>query len=161
MGVSIAIGLKNFTNLNPGSIGQLAIIAGTICYALAAVWARKQLGELSPQIAATGMLTASTILMLPIALSVDGLPSLTLPWQTWVAIGYYSIIATAGAYLLYYQVLALAGSGNLMLVTLVIPPVAILLGAIVRDEALPSSAYLGFAVLAAGLLILNRASRQD
>ena len=48
---------------------------------------------------------------------------------TWAAIGYYALIATACAYLLYYRVLAMAGAGNLMLVTLLIPPVAITLGA--------------------------------
>ena len=79
--------------------------------------------------------------------------------MTWAAIGYYALVATAGAYLLYYRVLAMAGSGNLMLVTLLIPPVAILLGAWVRDEALHPSAYLGFALLALGLLILNRRPR--
>ncbi|MEO0633993.1 MAG: EamA/RhaT family transporter, partial [Pseudomonadota bacterium] len=65
------------------------------------------------------------------------------------------IIATAFAYLLYYRVLAMAGSGNLMLVTLLIPPVAIILGALVLDEALPFSAFVGFGQLALGLLILD------
>ncbi len=161
LGVSIAIGVKNFTSLNAGSLGQLAILGGTLCYAMAAVWARRYLGHLSPQIAAMGMLTASTLVMFPVTLIVDGTPSLMLPWQAWIAIAYYSIIATAGPYLLYYRVLALAGSGNLMLVTLIIPPVAILLGAVVRNEQLPPSAYIGFAVLAAGLIILNRSGRQD
>ena len=49
----------------------------------------------------------------------------------------------------------MAGSGNLMLVTLLIPPVAIVLGAYARDEMLTPQAYVGFALLALGLLILN------
>jgi drug/metabolite transporter (DMT)-like permease len=49
----------------------------------------------------------------------------------------------------------MAGSGNLMLVTLMIPPVAILLGAVVLGEALPPHAYPGFALLALGLLIIQ------
>lgn len=161
LGVSIAIGLGNFASFNLQSTAQLAILAGTISYAFAAAWARATLSGLSPQVAAAGMLTGSTVLILPIALMVDGVPSLNLPAETWFAIGYYAIIATAGAYLLYYRVLAMAGSGNLMLVTLVIPPIAILLGALLRDEALKPSAYLGFAVIAIGLLILNRSGRRD
>lgn len=161
LGVSIAIGIQNFTNFSLQSTAQLAILAGTISYALAAAWGRATLSGLSPQVAAAGMLTGSTLLILPITLMVDGLPSLTLPTETWVAIGYYSIIATAGAYLLYYRVLAMAGSGNLMLVTLIIPPIAIVLGSVLRDEALQPSAYLGFAVLALGLLILNRSGARD
>ena len=86
---------------------------------------------------------------------------MALPAITWAAIGYYAIVATAGAYLLYYRVLAMAGSGNLMLVTLVIPPVAIVLGAMLREESLPPNAFLGFAVLAIGLLVLNRSSQPN
>ncbi|WP_171130468.1 MULTISPECIES: DMT family transporter [unclassified Ruegeria] len=161
LGVSIAIGIQNFTSLNPASLAQLAILVGTVSYACAAVWARKHLTDLPPQVAAAGMLTSATLMMAPITLAVDGVPTFALPWQTLLAIGYYSIIATAGAYLLYYRVLAKAGSGNLMLVTLIIPPVAIVLGATMRDEALSPNAYLGFAILALGLILLSRANRQD
>lgn len=62
-------------------------------------------------------------------------------------------MATALAYLLYYRVLAMAGSGNLLLVTLLVAPVAIILGALVLGEALPLRAYAGFALLASGLVI--------
>ena len=54
----------------------------------------------------------------------------------------------------------MAGSGNLMLVTLVIPPVAVVLGALVLGESLQSSAYLGFVLLALGLLTLNGTLRR-
>ncbi|WP_170398341.1 DMT family transporter [Ruegeria arenilitoris] len=161
LGVTIAIGIRNFTSFDLKSMAQLAVIAGTVSYALAGAWARVALSDLPPVVAAAGMLTGSTLLILPITLVVDGMPSLDLPLITWVAIGYYALIATAGAYLLYYRVLAMAGAGNLLLVTLVIPPVAIILGAVLRDEALPPQAYLGFAVLALGLLILNRAGTRN
>ncbi|WP_298848599.1 DMT family transporter [uncultured Ruegeria sp.] len=161
LGVSITIGLQNFTSFSLQSTAQLAVLAGTISYAFAAAWARISLSDLHPIVAAAGMLTGSTLLMLPLSLAADGVPTLALPAITWVAIGYYAIVATAGAYLLYYRVLAMAGSGNLMLVTLVIPPVAIVLGAILRNEALPPNAYFGFAILALGLLVLNWSGRRD
>ncbi|MEM7088679.1 MAG: DMT family transporter [Pseudomonadota bacterium] len=160
-GVSIAIGIGNFTSFTLHSTAQLAILAGTVSYALASAWARATLSDLSPIVAAAGMLTASTLLIAPVAVMVDGLPTLVLPVETWLAIGYYAIIGTAGAYLLYYHVLATAGSGNLMLVTLIIPPVAIILGAALRNEALSVNAFIGFAVLAAGLLILSRSAARN
>lgn len=161
LGVSIAIGIGNFMQFNLQSTAQLAVLAGTVSYALAGAWARGTLADLPPIVAAAGMLTGSTAMMVPITLLVDGVPSLNLPVEAWAAIGYYALLGTAGAYLLYYRVLAMAGSGNLLLVTLVIPPVAIVLGALIRDEALEPRAYIGFAVLAAGLLILNRAGPRD
>ncbi|MCA0926833.1 DMT family transporter [Ruegeria profundi] len=161
LGVVIAIGLRNFVSFDLQSMAQLAIIVGTISYALAGAWARVTLSDLPPVVAAAGMLTGSTILILPLTLIVDGVPSLDLPLITWSAIGYYALIATAGAYLLYYRVLKMAGAGNLLLVTLIIPPVSIVLGAVLRDETLPLQAYLGFAILALGLLTLNRSSARD
>ena len=154
-GVATAIGLDNFRSFDLQSLAQLAILAGTVSYALASVWARNFLGGLPPQVAAAGMLTGSTLITLPLAWIVDGPISLDLTPPTLLAIGYYALIATAGAYLLYYRVLALAGSGNLMLVTLLIPPVAITLGALVRNEALGPNAFAGFALLALGLAILD------
>lgn len=155
LGVATAIGLENFKSFDLRSLAQLAIVAGTISYALAGVWARHFLAGLRPQVAAAGMLTGSTLITVPLAWLVDGPISLDLQTDTLLAILYYAIIATAAAYLLYYRVLAMAGSGNLMLVTLVIPPVAIVLGASVRDEALNPNAFIGFALLALGLAIID------
>jgi drug/metabolite transporter (DMT)-like permease len=101
------------------------------------------------------MLTASTLMTVPLAWTIEGPPDLSLSIRTWLAIGYYSIVATAFAYLLYYRVLAMAGSGNLLLCTLLVSPVAIALGALVLGEALAPKAIVGFGILAAGLLILD------
>ncbi len=155
LGVATAIGLSALTEFNIRSLGQLAVIGGTISYALAGVWARKTLGGLSPQVAAAGMLTGSSLITLPMAWIVEGPISLSLQPQTWAAIGYYAAIATALAYLLYYRVLDLAGSGNLMLCTLLVAPVAIILGAVVLGEELPLQAFTGFGLLALGLIIID------
>jgi len=155
IGVSTAIGLAAFKNFDIRSLGQLAVIGGTVSYALAGVWARKKLGHLKPQVAAAGMLSGASLMTIPAAWIVEGPISLSLQPQTWTAIAYYAIVATAIAYMLYYRVLAMAGSGNLMLCTLLVAPVAIVLGAIVLGEALPLRAYAGFAILALGLVILD------
>ncbi|WP_300029934.1 DMT family transporter [uncultured Roseobacter sp.] len=154
-GVTTAIGLENLRNFDLRSLAQLAVIGGTLSYALAGVWARKTLGGLKPQVAAAGMLTGSTLITLPLAIAVEGPLSFSLEPRTVLAIGYYALIATAGAYLLYYQVLALAGSGNLLLVTLLIPPVAIVMGTLMLGESLNPNAYAGFVLLAAGLAIID------
>ena len=107
------------------------------------------------RLAAAGMVTGATIVMLPMAWVIEGPIRVDLQPRTFAAIGYYAIIATAFAYLLYYRVLAMAGSGNLMLVTLLIPPFAIVLGALILNESLHPAAYGGFALLATGLLILD------
>ncbi|MEP0962243.1 MAG: DMT family transporter [Roseobacter sp.] len=154
-GVATAIGLENLLTLNIQSLAQIAVLTGALSYAVAAAWARHYLAGLSPQVAAAGMLTGSSLVSLPLAVFVEGPITLSLQNDTFLAIAYYALAATAGAYLLYYYVLGLAGSGNLMLVTLLIPPVAIVAGAILLGETLNRSAYAGFALLAVGLLILD------
>jgi len=154
LGVTIAIGLENLANFDIRSAAQLAVVAGTICYALAGVWARVNLRGLAPQVSAAGMLTGSSLVMIPAALWIDG-PVMPQQTDTILAIAYYAVIATAVAYLLYFRVLAIAGSGNTMLCTLMVAPVAILLGAWVRGEVLSTNVYAGFALLALGLLIMD------
>ena len=154
-GVATAIGLDSLHSFDLQSLAQLAVLGGAVSYALAGVWARKHLGGLHPVLAAAGMLTGSSLITLPLAWSVEGPITLSLAPDTVLAIAYYAIVATAGAYLLYYRVLNMAGSGNLMIVTLLIPPVAITLGAWVRSETLGPQAYAGFALLALGLVVLD------
>ena len=154
-GVAVAIGLENFKNFDLRSLAQLAVIGGTVAYAVAGIWARKNLVGMPPQLAAAGMLTGATVIMLPLVYFVEGLPTFDLKPRTLVAIGYYAVIATAAAYLLYYRVLAMAGSGNLMLVTLLVAPIAITLGAVVLGEKLSANAFVGFVILAVGLIILD------
>jgi drug/metabolite transporter (DMT)-like permease len=99
---------------------------------------------LSPQVSAAGMLTGASVIIVPVAIVIDGAPQVpTLP-QTWAAIAYFGVIGTAIAYLLYYRIIALAGSGNAMIVTLLIPPVAIVLGAVVLGERLAPQAFAAF-----------------
>lgn len=155
VGVSTAIGLQNLASLELRSLAQLAVIGGTISYAFAGCWARARLQDQSPLVAAAGMLTCSTLVMLPLSRALEGPLEFDLSLSTWAAIAYFALAATAAAYILYYRILAAAGAGNLLLVTLMIPPIAILLGSWARDEALTSGAYLGFALLGAGLLVLD------
>ena len=154
-GVATAIGLENLANFDIRSTAQLAVLAGTLSYAFAGAWARRMLSGLRPQVASAGMLTGSALVMVPLAIAVDGTPSFQLSTTAWGAIGYYAVIATACAYLLYYRILAMAGSGNLMICTLLVAPVAIILGAVVLGEELAPRAYAGFALLALGLLVLD------
>lgn len=155
MGVAVAIGISSLKSFDLRSLSQLAIIGSSMSYAISGAFARKTLTGLPPQVAAAGMTTCATVLMLPVAYLTEGMPTLDYSAATWAALTHLAIIATALAYLLYYRVLAVAGSGNLMLVTLLVAPVAIVLGAVILSEDLRPAAYLGFALLALGLVVLD------
>lgn len=154
-GAAVIIGPAALTELNLASLGQVALLGSSLSYAFAGAWGRKTLAGQPPYLAAAGMLSMAALIMAPLALLTEGPPTLPQMSTTWIALAYLSLIATAGAYLLYYRVLAMAGSGNLLLVTLMVAPCAILLGALVLGETLPVRAYAGFALLAAGLLTID------
>ena len=101
------------------------------------------------------MLVASAVLQRPIVLVVDGPPSIDLAPTTWAAIIPLAVLSTAVAYLLYFNILASAGSANLMLVALLIPPLAITLGVSFLGETIESNAYVGFVLIGLGLVITD------
>ena len=154
IGVCITIGLDALLNFDIRSLAQLSLLGASLSYGCAASWGRSLHG-LHPIMASTGMLTGAGLIMVPLALFIDGPPSFTLMPSTFAAMAFLAIPATAIAYLLYYRALNLAGSGNLSLVTLLVPPTAVFWGAMVLGEALPSSAYLGFGVIALGMIVID------
>lgn len=154
-GVVVVIGPGALRAFDATSLAQVAILAASLSYAVAGILGRVVIRGVPPEVAAAGMLTGSGAVMLPAALLLDGWAFAPLSPRTWGALLYLSVMATAVAYLIFYRLLRSAGAGNTSLVTLTIAPVAILLGAIFYDEALPPRAYAGFAVLALGLAVLD------
>ncbi len=152
IGVALIIGPDALTGLNPANLAQLAILGAALSYALAGVWGKTRLAGQPPLMNALGMLIGSTVVMTPVVLIVDGPPSLGLSAASWGALAGLAILSTAVAYLLYFAILARAGAANLMLVTLLIPPFAIVLGALFLGETLMPRAWIGFAVIALGLI---------
>ena len=155
IGVCIVIGLEAMRNFNIRSLAQLSLIIACISYASAAVWARANIKGIHPIMAATGMLSSASIIMVPLALFIDGSPNYNFSSTTLGAMAFLSFPATAIAYLLYYRGLRQAGSANLSLVTLLVPPMAVIWGALVLGERLHSSAYIGFVLIALGMVIID------
>ena len=154
-GVAIVMGPEALAGLDPRNVAQLAVIAAALCYSLASVWAKIHLSDQPPQMNALGMLTGSAIIMVPIAICVDGVPQISLSGGTWAALLGMALVSTVVAYLLYFAILTRAGAANLMLVTLLIPPFAIALGTVFLHESLGPSAIAGFAVIVLGILITD------
>lgn len=154
-GVAAIMGLDLLRGVDLRNLAQLAVLGAALSYAFASVWAKLRLSGQAPQMNALGMLIGSTVLMIPVVLWADGVPALDLSPPVWGALLALAAFSTALAYLLYFGILRRAGAANLMLVTLMIPPFAILLGALFLGERLGPSAYLGFALIGVGLLVTD------
>jgi drug/metabolite transporter (DMT)-like permease len=64
-------------------------------------------------------------------------------------------LSTALAYILYFRILATAGATNLLLVTLLIPVSAILLGVFIVGETLLPQHLLGMMLIGTGLVAID------
>jgi drug/metabolite transporter (DMT)-like permease len=157
IGVIVLIGPEAFGDIQTGLIAQIAIILAAAFYATSSIYGRRFAKQrVPPLVVATGQVTASTVLLLPMVLLVDR------PWQlaapsalSWLAIGALGLISTGIAYLLYFRVLATAGATNLMLVNFLVPITAIVLGIIVLSEVLLTQHIAGMLLVAAGLALMD------
>ncbi len=136
------MGPEAVSGFNPANLAQLAIMGAALSYAFASVWGRVMLVGQPPLMNALGMVTVSTLIMAPVVWMVDGPPSLSLSVTTWGALLGLAALSTALAYVLYFGILARAGAANLMLVTLLIPPFAITLGALFLGERIGPEAWV-------------------
>jgi drug/metabolite transporter (DMT)-like permease len=154
-GVTVMIGAEALAGLGPHIVAALAVLAATVSYAFAGIFGRRFTHQ-PPLVTATGQVTATSIAMLPIVLIVDR------PWMlpapeaaTWGAIIGLALLSTALAYVIFFRILATAGATNLLLVTLLIPVSAVLLGRTILDESPRPQHFAGMALVALGLAAID------
>ncbi|SJZ47514.1 Permease of the drug/metabolite transporter (DMT) superfamily [Enhydrobacter aerosaccus] len=158
LGVAVLIGPVAVQRPDASLWGQIACLAAAVSYAFAGIYGRrfKAMG-IGPIEAAAGQITASSMLILPIMLAVDGpWPLLTPhPVSLWASIAGLALLSTALAYVLYFRILAVAGATNLLLVTLLIPVTSNLLGVTFLGEELGFRQVAGMMLIAMGLAIID------
>ena len=156
-GVAVMIGEAALESLGVDLLAQIAMLAAALLYAVSGAYGRrfKAMG-VEPLATAAGMLTASTALLVPVMLVIDR------PWQmaapslaSIAAILGLALLATALAFILYFRLLATAGATNLLLVTLLIPVSAIVLGATFLGERLEPKHFAGMALIGLGLAAID------
>ncbi|MBV9883443.1 MAG: DMT family transporter [Sphingomonadaceae bacterium] len=156
-GVAVMIGTDFLGQIGTGLLAQLACLVATLSYALAGVYARRfRAMGVKPVAVATGQLSASTLVMLPVVLIFEP------PWraappapEAWAALAGLALFSTSLAYILYFRLIASAGATNGLLVTFLIPITAILLGALVLHERLEPRQFLGMALIGMGLVAID------
>jgi drug/metabolite transporter (DMT)-like permease len=156
-GVAVMLGPDALAGLGDDLLAQIACLGAALSYAFAGVFGRrfKRMG-VKPVQTAAGQVTASSLLLLPLALLVDRPWALALPGlDVWAAVVGLALLSTALAYILYFRILSTSGATNLLLVTLLIPVTAILLGVMILGERLEPEHLGGMALIALGLAAID------
>ncbi|BBO06030.1 MULTISPECIES: DMT family transporter [Bradyrhizobium] len=141
----------------PGlGLGILLCLGGAFSYGFAALAARRMLKDAAPLGTATFQLMASTVMMAIVAGVVEQPWRLPVPGlTTWLAVLGLAGLSTALAYIVFFQIIRRSGATNVMLVTLLIPVTAILLGWLVLDEPISMREIAGAIVIGSALLVID------
>ena len=137
-------------------LGILLCLTAALSYGVSALVARRLPSDVPPLGAATFQMLVSTAMMIVVAGVVER------PWQlpmpgptTWLAVIGLAALSTALAYIVFFQILRSSGATNVMLVTLLIPVTAILLGVLVLGETISLREIVGALVIGSALLLID------
>ncbi|MEM7046831.1 MAG: DMT family transporter [Pseudomonadota bacterium] len=155
IGVVIAVGIENLSQMRLENLGQLWILVAAICYACATVFARRTLGHIPNQALATGMMVCAAIQITIYSLIAGEITTLTLNTNIILSSLGYGVLSTALAYLLYFHILTNAGASWVLLVTLIVPIFAITLDALFLRQLVSLTEVIGFLVIFFGLILID------
>jgi len=155
VGVVVLVGPEALAGLGDKLAAQVAILVATVSYALALILGRR-LKRVEPTVFATCQFACAT----PAALLASALIDRpwTLPQPSALALSVtlaLALVSTAFAYLVYFRLMQRSGAGNASLVTMLTPPSAMILGAVFLGERPEPLALAGFALIAAGLVVVD------
>jgi drug/metabolite transporter (DMT)-like permease len=154
-GTAVMIGPGLLAGIGGPVWAKFALVGASLSYAFAVIFA-KRFRALPPTVIATGQLTASTVMMIPVVLAMSGGTNLfAASLHVWLAVFSLALLSTAFAYILFFNIIGSAGATNASLVTLVVPVSAILLGAVFLGERLELFEVGGMVLIGLGLVTID------
>ncbi|MBL4756742.1 MAG: DMT family transporter [Rhizobiales bacterium] len=154
-GVALMLGPGLLGALGSNILAQAAILMAALSYGFAGIFGRR-FQSIPPIMTATGQLTCSTILMLPVVAYMESPWQLDMPGLSPIlAILFLAFFSTAFAYILFFKLLASAGAINLSLATFLVPVSAIVLGGLFLAETLTRNQVTGMLLIGLGLITID------
>lgn len=139
-----------------GTIGIGAIVAASISYAAANLYAGRRMSVGGPVLAAVSM-TGAFILLLPLALAT--LPSHVPGWKSVGSGAVLGLLGTAIAQILSYRMIRIYGSSRSVLVAYMLPAFALLYGAVFLGEGVTLQKLGGLVLISGGVALGTGAVR--
>jgi drug/metabolite transporter (DMT)-like permease len=154
VGVIVAVGIAELNLRSADTQAHLAVLVAALCYAITGIYSRRAFRGMSPLVPATGQMLAGALVIAPIALAVDGIPALPSPLALGAVLA-LAVFGTALAYILLYWLLDRLGATRTSMVTYLLPPFALLYGALLLGEPVSAGAVAGLGLVIAGILLAN------
>ncbi len=153
LGVAILLFPDLRQGLQANILGQLAVVASSLSYAGASIFARMRLRGQPPLTSTMGQLTMGALFTLPLSLLVDrpfeispSLPAIA----SWLGL---SILGTVVAYAIYYTLITRTSATFVSTVTFIIPVNGFILGALILSEPLNATLLASSALILLGVFM--------
>jgi drug/metabolite transporter (DMT)-like permease len=152
-GVALLVGAQPSGDV----LSAVAITFTALCYAVGALYSARALADVQPLVSAFGALGWATLMLLPFAIvqPPDGVPG----WKVTGSLLVLGILGTGIAYVLYYALLAGAGASRSILITYLVPAIALAYGAVLLAEPVTVAALAGLALVLGGVALGTGALR--
>jgi drug/metabolite transporter (DMT)-like permease len=131
--------------------GTAAVVVASVSYAFGGILAQRSLSSArGPTLAAASML-GGAVALLPLALF--DLPDHTPGWKPVASLAALTLAGTVLAQLILFRAIRLYGSARTSLVTYLMPPVALVYGAVLLDEPITVASVGGLALILFGVAV--------
>lgn len=153
VGVVLLVGLQSGGDL----VAALAVVAVALCYSFSVLFAGRTMRGLSPLHVSFGQLGFASLILMPFGLAQrpDAVPSGTV-LLAMLALG---ALGSGVAYLLYFSLIASAGASRAILVTYLVPGIALIYGAVFLDEEITVSSLIGLGLIFVGTALATGVAR--
>ncbi len=154
-GVAVLFGPEALAGRGTLLLGMTLSLIGAMSYGCAGVWGARFRG-VPPLLSSCCQLVCSSLIVLLLSMWLDRPWTLPMPGAPTIAsLVALAVVSTALAYIVFYRVLAVAGGANVMLVTLIMPPMSLLFGIVLLGETFEPRYAIGAAIIALGLVVID------
>lgn len=152
-GVALLVGTPG-----PGeTLACLAVVLAALCYAIGSTISSRALGGTAPLVIAAGSTVVATLIVAPFG--VTHLPATVPGWKECASVVVLGVVGTGIAYMILFALIRSAGPSRAILVTYLIPGIAIIYGALLLNEPVTAVSLIGLALILVGVALAGRGRR--
>lgn len=153
-GVVLIVGIDALAGLGREVAGQLAVLAGAVLYAGAAIYGTR-FGHLPATVTAAGTMIWASICLVPVSMVVDQPWRLQPSFEALAALATLSVLCTGIALLIYFRLVKTLGSFGVASQGYLRAGVGVALGMVFLGEQMSLTVGLGVAAALLGVAALN------
>lgn len=157
-GVVAIIGVSALGGLGKHTLAELACVAGSLSYAVAAI-AGRRFRDVSPLVPAAGATLTAALVLVPLALVVDRPWALEPSVRSMAGVAGLAVIATGAAFVVYFRLLATVGSIATSAQAYLRILVGVGLGMAFLGETPSTGMLIGLPLVVAGVIAMTAPAR--